>query len=507
MKLTDNQILQQAIDTHKEGKYDVAEKLYREILKVYPMSPEVNNNLGALLYSLGRLVEAEMMLKKTIELKPGYADAYNNLANVQKGLDRLDEAEKNYKKAIELNPKFAYAFYNLGLIKEKLNKLDEAEKNYKKAIELNPDYVDAYNNLGAILMKLNRTDEAEVICYKTIELNPIYAEAYNNLGNVLVKLRRLVEAETVLKKAIELKPDYAGAYNSLGNIQHKLTKLAEAKVSYNTAIQLKPDYADAYSNLGITLMKLGKDEEACMIFKKAIEIMPNNILANNNLDILLKQKTLLNLIKENKSEQKNKLNFFSKVCENLFNFSPRVNSSTFGKRLAYNPFISNRDVESELITSLYKISSKKLDKTNGIFFGNGRHSSNWDLFKNNNSIFKKVEQDLLSIMKIAVKSEVFIMESFFNILSAGGGSTPHTHTIPFDYDNKLHEKKFSLQYYLSVGDQDSREPGIFKLKDPEEEILPLKGMVMIIPADRMHSAVYNGKEDRIMIGINFYSLA
>ena len=50
------------------------------------------------------------------------------------------------------------------------------------------------------------------------------------------------------------------------------------------------------------------------------------------------------------------------------------------------------------------------------------------------------------------------------------------------------------------------EPGFFKLYDPEEEILPSEGMILVIPAGRRHSAVYNGKKDRIIIGINFYTL-
>ena len=61
-------------------------------------------------------------------------------------------------------------------------------------------------------------------------------------------------------------------------------------------------------------------------------------------------------------------------------------------------------------------------------------------------------------------------------------------------------------YYLSVGDQDCSEPGVLKLYEPGEDILPNEGMIMIFPASRMHSAVYGGKTDRVMIGVNFYSL-
>ena len=108
----------------------------------------------------------------------------------------------------------------------------------------------------------------------------------------------------------------------------------------------------------------------------------------------------------------------------------------------------------------------------------------------------------------AVKSDVYIYDSFFNIMGAGGGSTPHKHLNDLDknINFNLGKQKYSLVYYLSVGDQDCSERGILKLYDPVEDILPCEGMIVIIPASRLHSAVYGGKTDRVMIGVNFYSL-
>ena len=101
---------------------------------------------------------------------------------------------------------------------------------------------------------------------------------------------------------------------------------------------------------------------------------------------------------------------------------------------------------------------------------------------------------------------LWFFDSFFNILRAGGGTKPHDHIIPFDKRTNLEDQKYSLVYYLSVGDQNCNEPGILKLYEPDKEILPSDGMIVIIPANRKHSAIYNGKKDRIMIGCNFYSL-
>ena len=38
------------------------------------------------------------------------------------------------------------------------------------------------------------------------------------------------------------------------------------------------------------------------------------------------------------------------------------------------------------------------------------------------------------------------------------------------------------------------------------EILPSPGTIIIFPSSRKHSVFYNGKTDRVMIGVNFYAL-
>ena len=108
----------------------------------------------------------------------------------------------------------------------------------------------------------------------------------------------------------------------------------------------------------------------------------------------------------------------------------------------------------------------------------------------------------------AFKSEVFFYDSFFSIFGAGGGTAPHHHLTTYDKipGLGLAKQKHSLVYYLSVGDQDCCDPGILKLYEPMDEILPKAGMITIFPSDRPHSSVYGGKTDRVIIGINFYTI-
>ena len=51
MELTTEQVLQQGVAAHKEGKLQEAERLYRTILQSQPAHPGANHNLGMLAVS------------------------------------------------------------------------------------------------------------------------------------------------------------------------------------------------------------------------------------------------------------------------------------------------------------------------------------------------------------------------------------------------------------------------------------------------------------------------
>ena len=372
----------------------------------------------------------------------------------------------------------------------------EAEQLYREILKVDSNHLDANNNLGALLYGLDRLEEAEKSYNKAIELKPDFVEGHYNLAITLQKLNKLEEAERCYKKVIELKPDYVEAHFNLGHVLNILNKLNESMKSYEKVIELEPNNATTHNNIGSLLVKLNKLEEAEISYKKALKLKPDYLLAKSNVNTLERQNKLLVKLKEaNKTTERAKAN--------------EPNLST---RLVSTPFISERRVEDELVAKLYKLNSKEISEAKKIQlehkdarYGNGR-CSDFEFLKDNSKILKVVTEELTKIMEQAVKSKIYIYDSFFNILRSGGGTNPHAHITAFDTKHALEKRKYSLTYYLSIGDQNCSEPGILKLYDPDEDILPSKGKIVIIPAMQKHSATYNGKEDRIMIGINFYSI-
>ena len=364
------------------------------------------------------------------------------------------------------------------------NKFQKAEMLLKNIIKIDPTHYKAHINIGVIYVKLDKLRDAEEYFIKAIKLKPDYELAYFNLGTTQDKLGKTKEAENNFKTAIKINPNYIEAYSNLGNLYLRTNNLNSAEIYLQKAINLKPNFSEAHYNLGLTQSKKLRYDLAEFSYKKAIEFKPNFKDAIHNLKKILRQNKLLFNIQE---------------------YKKNIDRSIIETGLSKDPYVFNRKVEQELIHELYKLETKELDNTKDVRYGNGV-CSDYELFENNSRILKSVEKDLTKIMSQAVNSDIFIIESFFNILRTSSGLTSHNHINDFDEIENLTNKKYSLTYYLSVGDQKSSEPGILKIYDPIMEILPSPGTIIIFPSNRQHSVFYNGKTDRVMIGVNFYAL-
>ncbi|MDC0999479.1 tetratricopeptide repeat protein, partial [Alphaproteobacteria bacterium] len=408
---------------------------------------------------------------------------HNNLGNLLKNSFQLEKAEVCYREAIKLEPTDPEANNNLGVTLQELDRLEESEEKLKKAITLKPDFPSLYNNLANTVKSRQRLEEAVRSYNKAINLDPDFVEAHNNLGVTLDALGKLEAAISSYRTTITLDPIFSGVHNNLGLTFYKQDRLDAAVKWYKKAILLKPQTAQAFGGLGRIFYSSFDMSHSLSSFKKAYNIDPNNRL-NELLSKIIKGRIL-------KDEKRT-------VSHPLTHQKPPIG---FGNE----PIILDRPVETGLIKALYKVNTQRLDDTPDTRFGNGS-CSGYNLFSNSSKIIQSTGSDLLKILKTVLKGDIHIEDSFFNIYRSGAGITSHDHLSDIDKDKYLNLslQKYSLVYYLDIGDQKSDQPGVLKLFDPLNEILPSAGMIVIFPARRQHSAVYSGTRDRVMIGINFY---
>lgn len=297
-------LLEQAVNFHRDGNFLEAEKLYNEVLTedsqnadawhllgllmyqqdklevaadciiratvLNPNNPFFYNNLGNVLESLKRYDEAESTLKKAVELKPDYAEAHNNLGVVYKSNNKLSEAIDSYKQAIVLKPDYAEAYYNLGNAYQVINRLDEAIGQYDKALQLLPNYAEALNNKGFLLYRKGQLDDAEDLLKRSLAVFKDNPEALNNLGMTLCQKKKFAEAEEFIKQALSLKPEYPEAYCNLGIVYLNNNRLSDALQALQRSVDMKPDYGEGYFHLANVLLENGKVDKARECLQNAL---------------------------------------------------------------------------------------------------------------------------------------------------------------------------------------------------------------------------------------------
>ena len=311
-ELTIDQALQQAIEAHKAGRVQEADRLYTAILKAQPRHPDANHNLGVLAVGVGKVAQALPFFKTALEANPGtgqfwlsYVDALIKLGRLAEARAVLDQAKSKGAKGdsfdqlqIRLNVPSGVSCDAEGPQQDQLQtvidfyshgQLEQALEQATILLQQFPNSSDLYNICGVTYKELGQLDASVVAYNKALAIKPDYAAAYYNMGNALKEQGKLEEAIKVYNQALAIKPDYSVAYINMGNALKEQGKLEEAIEAYNQALAIQPGNAKAYINMGVTLKEQGKLEEAIEAYGKSLAVKPDNAEAHNNMGIALKK--------------------------------------------------------------------------------------------------------------------------------------------------------------------------------------------------------------------------
>lgn len=278
---------ERAIDAHKSGDLDRAEKLYRDFLVDNPTHGRCLYLLGLLLSQQSELVAAATFMARGLAIDPRSPSGHNNLGIVYLRLNQPNEAQKSFIAALEQDPELIEALINLGSIYQTEGHVRKAEKCFRDALAVDPNSAEAGVNLGALLRLKGNLPEAEEILRHAIACAPSLASAHNNLGIVLHEQVRLKDAFMAFKKALEIDPSFVDAYNNLGSVFRDQNQLDAALACYDKALTLDDAYADTHNNNGAVLQTLGRLDEAETHFRRANELKPGFPPALTNLGTVL----------------------------------------------------------------------------------------------------------------------------------------------------------------------------------------------------------------------------
>ncbi|MEZ4461258.1 MAG: tetratricopeptide repeat protein [bacterium] len=188
------------------------------LLKAKEIDPDVLDYTVALARSYavqGKTDLAEPLFLEVVAREPENLAAKNNLASLALKAGNTDKALEYLQDILRTDDENVAALTTLGLVYDKQNNLSLAKYMFTKAAKIDAKDPDAHNNLGLLYMKEQNLAAAVKEFQKAIEVDPNYLEARLNLGSILLQYLDYERANTQFAEAVRISPNHCVA--RLGN--------------------------------------------------------------------------------------------------------------------------------------------------------------------------------------------------------------------------------------------------------------------------------------------------
>lgn len=199
--------LQQGIDAHMAGRLEDAATIYQAVLEVDPIHPTALHYHGIYLHQVGRHDEAIEQLMLSSALASDNAAWHNDLGNVLFALGRGSEAAHAYGEALALTPSDVTLWNNLGAAYLQGQELTPARAAFERALEIDGDYVPALLQLGALHEAAGDKMQASHYQCRAYVLPPLEGKSWEMLGISYYFLGRLDDAAEAYRHWLAEVPD------------------------------------------------------------------------------------------------------------------------------------------------------------------------------------------------------------------------------------------------------------------------------------------------------------
>ncbi len=249
---THEDALQFAMQQHAAGRIAEADAIYRQLLAIYPDTPELLHLVGVVAGDLGNLEESAAFIRRAITMNPGAFAYRSNLGRLLTDLGQLDEALAEFAIAIHLAPQNAEVNYNHGNALHAAGRAAEAVEAYRVALRLDPNHKLAKLNLGNALVSAHRLEDAVAHYRAALQADPGDVDVANNLANILRGTSRVDEAIRHLTQSLAIVPNQAVTLCNLGCALKDAGDIRGAIEACRQSLKLNPDGLEARSNLIFT---------------------------------------------------------------------------------------------------------------------------------------------------------------------------------------------------------------------------------------------------------------
>ncbi len=263
--------------------FNLAKRVFITLINKFPLSINPYILLAEILKIENKFNDAEKVLRNAMKIAPNHADLLYNFSLLYLALRNFDYALVYINKAIKLSKNnYIYKLLKSEIFINKFN-IDDAiyiledlknnnriKKDNNQEIRINILLADAF-------LKKRKYEDAEIILLKLIKKYQRLELAYLNLSILYKDKNQLSKSIKILKKGINLSPDFMPFYKNLASFYRNSGQL-ELAIETNLFIisRNKFDFNSFYELSGIYDFKNHKNELNFLLNTKLDNLNPTS---------------------------------------------------------------------------------------------------------------------------------------------------------------------------------------------------------------------------------------
>jgi tetratricopeptide (TPR) repeat protein len=222
-------LVERAIQAHRHGAPETAEKLALEVLELAPDRPGALSVLYEIRKAQGNRTATEALARRLVALDPNNFAATNELALLLLNKGDLAEAEVHGRNAVRIAPENAQSHNLMGMILTEAQRAQVAEFHYRRALELSGarDPI-LLANLAWNLKNQGRMEESRALYEESLAASPEVRQTLLGWARMEEADRNFDRAAELLDKLEKLSPDDVGMKVARAVVLGRQKKPAEA---------------------------------------------------------------------------------------------------------------------------------------------------------------------------------------------------------------------------------------------------------------------------------------
>jgi tetratricopeptide (TPR) repeat protein len=255
-----------------QGKIDLAEKEFREVVRLDPTDSDGNYNLSLVLLAKKQPTEAIACLQR---IRPQTIASRVTLTRAFLEAGRTAEGLKTAKDLSDQNQGNVQVHFTLGVLLVAEKQPRAARLELEQANVLQPQAFEILHKLGEAYLRDGDHAKAELVLNRALKLKPDSPETLYLLAQVYTEEQKPVDALDLLVRGHKLAPEDTDIIYLLARVSMSQNYYEDSIPLLESGLKLAPKRADLLAALGESYFMSGRVDKAIEVFKQLIDLDPS----------------------------------------------------------------------------------------------------------------------------------------------------------------------------------------------------------------------------------------